>query len=722
MVYIQKLMYFCNTQKNINMRRSFVILLMLCLLGNVFAQSNKCGIDTKALMKEEVDKGASTISFLAKMKPEYSTAMFEREGIVVGARAGNILTLCVPVDNLSSLERNPDIIQYSIAHRVGGITMDKTRADTHTDKVQSGEDVINGSSLNGSGVLIGITDWGFDYTHPNINGVKNKIIERAWDHYRKAGPAPEGFNYGTEIVGFEALRDALGDTSNLYNYGTHGTHVAGICAGYGADDKHRFRGQAPGAHLLLCSFGLNESDWLDGVAWMHNVAKESGKRLVVNSSWGMYSFSCLDGRSLLSQAIDNLSNEGVVFCTSAGNNGDVNFHISRNFDENPDTIRTMANYYNYATDAIGQCLIMWGEEGHDFSACFRMRSEDSTIWAIPMVSTENDTIIYDTLLCDTIRIPYRILVEHSNPYDNRPHIQMDVNKDLSLQLQLFIIAESGTVHAWNVANKTNHAGNEGAAFSPGGNQGFDSGDALFGVGEPGCASKTITVAAHHADTWSYSGDTFFPGVLASFSSNGPLISGVQKPEISAPGYQVNSSISYWTDGTYSPTAEKYAGGRTYIWSQMSGTSMSSPAVTGIVALVLQANPLLSTDEVREILFTTARNDSRTGDLHQNDSMSICWGWGKVDALEAVNKAIKKLSIEDAEKLQKPLLIYPNPTSSILFINTGCGEVVKVQIYNIEGECLLEKMIAYEGYVNINELVSGVYIIRVGNRMEKLVVK
>lgn len=706
------------------MKKIVFSMLALCVLVSAVAQSSKCGIDTKALMREEAATGATHVSFLAKMRPNYTTDFFEREGIVIGAQAGDVVTLRVPADRLDALDRNPDVLQYSIAHRVGSTTMDKTRADTKTDRVQEGTGVDDGNAYNGTGVLIGITDWGFDFTHPNINGVKHKNVERAWDQYRHAGPAPEGFSYGTEIVGFEDLRAAQSDTSNLYGYGTHGTHVAGICVGDGADDKHKFRGQAPGAHLLLCSFGLNEADWLDGVAWMQNVAKESGKRLVINSSWGMYSFSCLDGMSLLSQAINNMSDQGVVFCTSAGNNGDVNFHISRNFSENQDTLFTAAAYYTYVEDAIGQCLIIWGEEGHDFSTCFRMRAADSTLWTGPMVSTASDAIIYDTLLCDTIRIPYRILVEHSNPFDHRPHVQMDVDRDLALQLQLCIAATSGTVHAWNVANKTNHAGNEGAAFFNGGNEGFSSGDNKYGVGEPGCAAKTITVAAHLADTWSYDGNTFYPGVIASFSSYGPLIDGSQKPEISAPGFQVSSSISFWTTDidNYSATAEKYAGGRTYKWAQMSGTSMSSPAVTGIVALILQANPNLTADQVREIIFTTARNDERTGDLLANDSASLLWGWGKIDALAAVNKAIEKLSVAEAEELQVPLRVYPNPATGSVTVSTGCGEPQILHLLNITGQEVMQMPVLTEANIDIRQLPAGIYVLRVGSRTEKLIVR
>ena len=695
----------------------------MCILGSAMAQSAKCGIDTKALVREEIAAGASRIDFLAKMTPGFDRDRLAKAGISVGAEAGDIVTLTVPVESLSVLESNREVVQYSISHRVAQPLMNHTRSDTRTDQVEAGNGVTGGLGFNGKGVFIGITDWGFDYTHPNYNsGAGNRRLIRAWDHFRLAGPAPEGFTRGTEIIGNSNLRRAKGDTSNLYGYGTHGTHVAGICAGAGAGEEHKFRGQAPGASLLFCSFELGEAAWMEGVQWMKNVAADSNRRLVINSSWGMYSFSCLDGMSLLSQAINNWSNEGVVFVTSGGNNGDDDFHISRNFSTTPDTLKTVPTYYTAVPEAIGQCLIIWGEQGHDFSAGFGLK-KDSTIWKSVMFNTlDGDTILYDTMHCDTVDIPYRVLMERSNPFDHRPHIQMDVDRGAGIQLQMYIAAENGTVHAWNVANKTNHAGNEGARFVKGGYSDFTAGDNYYGIGEPACAAKTISVAAHHADTWTYDSAQYNTGDIAYFSSYGPALGGGQKPEISAPGYEVNSSISNWTDGNYAATASVTSGLSTYIWSKMSGTSMSSPAVTGVVALLLQANPDLTVDEIREIITTTARNDDKTGSIHANNSADQRWGWGKIDALAAVNEALSRVSINQAEEQRLPIHVYPNPANQQVTINTGCGERQTLQIYSINGRCLAEQPIDTEATIDLGGWSQGIYIVRVGSRTEKLIVR
>ena len=105
----------------------------------------------------------------------------------------------------------------------------------------------------------------------------------------------------------------------------------------------------------------------------------------------------------------------------------------------------------------------------------------------------------------------------------------------------------------------------------------------------------------------------WPYPIASFSSRGP--SGCDdlsiKPEVSAPGVSVYSSVP---GGGYS--------------GSYSGTSMAGPHVAGIVALMREADPNLEVDEIKQIIFETARDVGQAG----NDNV---FGAGIVDAFEAV---------------------------------------------------------------------------------------
>lgn len=93
---------------------------------------------------------------------------------------------------------------------------------------------------------------------------------------------------------------------------------------------------------------------------------------------------------------------------------------------------------------------------------------------------------------------------------------------------------------------------------------------------------------------------------------------MQKPDVSAPGVNVASSISSFTDNNYTLLETVNFKGKEYPFAQFSGTSMSGPATAGVVALMLQANPNLWYNEAKEILQTTAREDVRTGDLSEKE--------------------------------------------------------------------------------------------------------
>ncbi|MBT8062627.1 MAG: S8 family serine peptidase, partial [Gammaproteobacteria bacterium] len=93
-----------------------------------------------------------------------------------------------------------------------------------------------------------------------------------------------------------------------------------------------------------------------------------------------------------------------------------------------------------------------------------------------------------------------------------------------------------------------------------------------------------------------------------------------------------------------------------------GTSGSAPIVVGTIALMLQANPNLTTNEVRQILRNTAVTDNNTGAVPNND-----WGWGKLNILAAVqgaaftiNAGINDAWVSDGAPLQGMFItIFPN---------------------------------------------------------------
>jgi serine protease AprX len=116
------------------------------------------------------------------------------------------------------------------------------------------------------------------------------------------------------------------------------------------------------------------------------------------------------------------------------------------------------------------------------------------------------------------------------------------------------------------------------------------------IGSPGIAPSIITVGAmDDKKTIGRSDDT-----IANFSSRGPTIDGLVKPDVVAPGVDI---ISLRSPNSF--LSKQIGGSGPYI--SMSGTSMATPICAGIVALMLDKNPNLIPDEAKQILRQTAED-------------------------------------------------------------------------------------------------------------------
>ena len=245
-------------------------------------------------------------------------------------------------------------------------------------------------------------------------------------------------------------------------------------------------------------------------------------------------------------------------------------------------------------------------------------------------------------------------------------LQIRVHKGQSnVNVILQVTSPLGEVHAWNHTYLTNDVGNWGYDFSSAGQPGWTAGDPFYGIQHPANSHNVIAVGAHSAD-FVNSGGNEIGGQLAFFSSFGPTLDGRLKPSLSGPGVNVESSLSSFRDGAYNVTETFDFEGTTYEFARLSGTSMSSPAVAGIVALMLEANPALSSDQVRTILEETAREDNNTGELPvEGDPV---WGHGKVTATAAIQAALALNTVSpETEATTTRFHAWPNPAQDHLWI-------------------------------------------------------
>lgn len=645
------------------------------------------------------------VSFMGKLFNNVSSIQ-PIQGVIIGNGVGKIRSVRV---KLTELHRIAELNQVEYLELAGKIkpSLDKVLFDTRVDSVHAGLGLPQ--SYTGKNVIIGVNDWGFDYTSPMFYDtlLQSTRILAAWDQFRHAGPHPAGYNYGSEFNTTAQLLAAQCDTSNQLGYATHGTHVAGIAGGSGAGVIAK--GMAFESEYLFTTIQVDEAAAMDSWYWMYQKAQSYQKRLVVNMSWGLYHFGTNDGTSLLSQAIEEFTDNGVLFVSSAGNNGSVNFHFERQF--NNDSIKSRVNFYDYAYhDSLwGQSIHGWGEVGKNFDVKIQIKNGSGTLlgetayYPTTMNGYDEGFMVLNT--ADTVW--YNIAAQSAHPQNLKPTVRFRIkNKHTNLLVDLVIKAADGKIHFWNLVELTTNGGNWGMPFVAAGS-GYIAGNNLYGIGEPTCADDCISVASHAASYLHSNGINVLGGARSSFSSIGPRNDGVLKPEISAPGSTVLSSISSFTDDTYTEISSVQFQGREYPFARFSGTSMSSPAVAGICALIWEINPYLSPLQVKQIVLETACQDNHTGVIPVSGDTK--WGYGKINAMAAVRATLNFVGTEYIANDSKDWEVFPNPTNATLSLK-GLEQIELVHLFDVSGKEI--KLDASKTSWSVDGFATGVYTFRV----------
>ncbi len=634
--------------------------------------------------------GQLYIAVLCRVNDSFNKNGAIRDGFEVGAVVGHVASMRIPLSQFRENFSYPGIDYIEMAEKLEP-ELDRAIVDIRADLVHKGVGLPQ--PFTGKNVIIGIVDWGFDYTHPTFydTTLTYSRIMAAWDQEKVNGTPPAGFDHGAVYLHPDELAAAQHDTfSIIHDY--HGTHVAGIAGGSGGGTK--YRGVGFESDLLFSQMRSDVSSSLDAFMWMYQMAQAAGKRLVINNSWGGYRTYPLDGTSLLSQAIDALSDLGVVFVFSAGNNGNINFHLKKTF--NQDSVRTRIMGFNYGTDSElwGETVSMWGEAGHPFSVQLRVLSGTNVLLGeSPLLNTSTAAAYLDSFfLAGMDTIFYNFIIDASHPLNGRPQVTLNVkDENTNLRNILYAEAESGTVHFWNTRLTYYGGGNTGYGFTAPA-AGYMAGDKNYGIGHPGTTNSVITAAAH---------ETNF--LITYFSSYGPRMDDVLKPDISAPGLDIISSFNSFAMEHVTPETTVNFNGKDYGFIKLSGTSMSAPMITGAVALVLEADPTLTAAEVKALIINSARTDALTGPIGPEGD--VRWGYGKLDVYHAIQNIFSTGLTEN----EKPAYtIFPNPAQDRIYITGNVNENISYRIMGLAGQTFLSGNV--QDTVDISSLPDGIYFL------------
>ena len=130
--------------------------------------------------------------------------------------------------------------------------------------------------------------------------------------------------------------------------------------------------------------------------------------------------------------------------------------------------------------------------------------------------------------------------------------------------------------------------------------------------------------------------------IASFSSRGPLrdfsdpaspLPVISKPDIAAPGVDINSAEGVDTEPLLPRLPKWHAGVR---FTKHSGTSQAAPLVAGVIALMLDKKNDLNVTQVRTILSGAADHNAMLMNPDTPPASTHAYGSGTVDALKSHN--------------------------------------------------------------------------------------
>ena len=236
---------------------------------------------------------------------------------------------------------------------------------------------------------------------------------------------------------------------------------------------------------------------------------------------------------------------------------------------------------------------------------------------------------------------------------------------------------------------------------------------------PGCFPAVICVGAtaHRMEIVNEKGDAkgtmdgTIQGLLGPFSSTGPTMSGLMKPDVVAPGVNVVSSYSHIFHSEEDIVGWSEFQGEKYPWAADTGTSMSTPVVAGIIALWLQAKPDLTPDEVRQVLSRSCRQPDSSLAYPNN-----FYGYGEIDAYRGLLEVLGLSKVEGIS-LHQPQSVQVRPVDGGLrLVFDGVTQTsVTVSIYNLSGICIYsekKKVNGTEMTIDLPSVSKGVYAVQI----------
>ena len=411
------------------------------------------------------------------------------------------------------------------------------------------------NGLTGEGILVGVVDSGVDYFHPDFrNEDGSSRILRLWDQSLDGKP-PRGYVTGTEYTKEEIDKAlALGETEGRRlvpsrDSSGHGTAVLGIAAGNGRASGGVNRGVAYKSDLLVVKMGNarensfpRTTELMEGIDYLIRQTVKMRRPIAINISFGN-NYGSHQGDSLLETYLSNAANVGrSVICVGSGNNGNDRIHTAGQLRQG----QTETVEMSIGTYEITLNLQLWKAYADEIEISIETPSGER----LPTLSEKIGTQRYRAGETDLL-----IYYGKPGPFQVTQEIYFDF-----IPVETYLTSGIWKIH---LHGRRIREGNYNM-WLPGGNvlnpvTGFYRPIAAETLTIPSTAAKVITVGAYDSRLNAY----------ADFSGRGGSNLSFPKPDLVAPGVNITA-----------PTP----GGA---YTSVTGTSFSTPFVTGSAALLME---------------------------------------------------------------------------------------------------------------------------------------
>lgn len=472
---------------------------------------------------------------------------------------------------------------------------------------------VGGASQAGKGVKVAIIDSGIDVTHPCFNDTGYPAVAPLGDAKYTNNKVIVSRTYGNKVGknGFDG-KDLNG----------HGTHVAGTvaCNAHttavvdGTVIPYAPSGVAPAATLGSYNVfpGTVGSARSEDILEAMQDAYVDGFDVANMSLGGARNDG--GGAFLLDNAVDNLDKANMVVAVAAGNEGPGYWTV---------------HYPGAAPRALtaGASTV-----GH------------ALVNTVTVAGTDYDVVVGDFgKLTEDITAPLAVVTDPSSKHPLGLSLACDASPALpDLTGKIAVIGRMSCTFQEKIDNVT--AAGAAAAIV------VNHQEALLTMAgnQTGVVSVMVTtsdgaqIIEHDGQSATINANMLYKSIpeatnrMASFSSQGPTHGDLLiKPDVVAPGADVLSAQPSWACET-APC-----------WAIFGGTSMATPHLAGIAAVVRAEHPSWSAAEVRSAVVNTARQGvlrDATSDKVTNDALMVGAGLADTDAAVASQVALDPVSV------------------------------------------------------------------------------